>query len=85
MKKNYPRNSDLRKAILTVLSSNIFLTPDDFPEEVIKTLERNGFYTGLVNTKRIWRIYEKMVRKGEIYDILDVVTEDKERHRLRKI
>jgi len=71
----YPRNSDIKKAILRVFFKNPLVTPDEFPYEVLRELEEMSFYTGLVNIKRIWRTYETMVRKGEIYDILDVVIE----------
>jgi len=83
-KKSYPRNSDIRSAILWVLSENPLISPNDFPSEVIALLKRKGFYVGLVNIKRIWRTYENMVRKGEIYDILDVVVEKPSAARRKK-
>lgn len=72
-KLDYPRNDDIAEAILAVLSKNPLISPADFVEEVIKELKERGFYTNLVNAKRVWRIYESMVRKGTIYDVLDVV------------
>ncbi|MEM3832682.1 MAG: hypothetical protein QW128_03660 [Thermoprotei archaeon] len=73
MKKSYPRNSDVRNAIIEVLSKDIIEHPDDFPEHVYKKLEDKGFYIGLLTVKRIWKIYEEMVRKKWLDDILDVV------------
>ncbi len=73
MKKSYPRNSDIRNAIIEVLSKDIIEHPDDFPEYVYKKLEDKGFYTGLLTVKRIWKIYEEMVRKKWLDDVLDVV------------
>ncbi|MGB9728645.1 MAG: hypothetical protein ACP5GU_02740 [Thermoprotei archaeon] len=73
MKKSYPRNTDIRNAIIEVLSKDIIEHPDDFPEYVYKKLEDKGFYTGLLTVKRIWKIYEEMVRKKWLDDVLDVV------------
>ncbi len=72
-KKPYPHNSDIADAILESLSRYPLLTPQEFPSKVIEILQEKGFYTRLVSVKRIWRIYEKMVRRREIYDALDVV------------
>jgi len=78
----YPSNADIKEAILATLSKNPLVSPDDFPRLVLAELEARKFYTGLVTIKRIWRIYEKMVRKGEIFDILQVVIKDYEgRHK----
>jgi Fe2+ or Zn2+ uptake regulation protein len=73
VKKSYPRNTDIRNAIIEVLSKDIIEHPDDFPEYVYKKLEDKGFYTGLLTVKRIWKIYEEMVRKKWLDDVLDVV------------
>jgi len=40
---------------------------------VIRELKEEKFFTGLVNPKRVWKIYENLVRKGIIYDVLDVM------------
>jgi len=71
-KKPYPRNKDIRQTIIEVLNEGL-IYPQELIEEVKKKLEERGFYTGLVSTKRIWRLYEEMVRKGFIPDYLDVV------------
>jgi len=71
-RKPYPRNKDIRQAIIEVLNEGL-IYPQELIEEVKKKLEERGFYTGLVSTKRIWRLYEEMVRKGFIPDYLDVV------------
>lgn len=51
------------------------LKPEDLPDRVRRVLEERGFYTGLVTDKRVWRIYETLVRRGRIYDVLGVVQE----------
>ncbi len=72
-KKPYPRNSDIEEAIMRLIIKNPLVSPDDFPDAVKYELENYGFYTGLVNKKRIWRVYENMVRSGKMYDYLEVV------------
>lgn len=74
VKKPYPRNRDIGEAIIAVLAKNPLLHPADLYLNVVEELERRGFYAGLVTEKRVWRVYEEMVRKGEMYDVLDVVT-----------
>ncbi len=74
-KRPYPRNDDVREAIIAVLSSNPLIHPADFPERVFEMLEERGFYTGHLTVKRIWRLYEEMVRNGKIIDVLGVVVE----------
>ncbi len=74
-KKKYPHNKDIEEAIKELLSRKPWIHPLDFTDEVKKILEEKKFYTGLVSGKRIWRIYEEMVRKRRIYDILGVVTQ----------
>lgn len=77
MKKPYPRDGDVQKAIIEAISINPLVKPIEFCDEVKRVLEDKGFYTGLLTIKRIWRIYEKMVKKGVIYDYLDVVRSEK--------
>ena len=72
-KKPYPRNYDIENAIFYVAGNKFFIHPDDLVREVVKILEERGFYTGLVTPKRIWRIYEKMVKQGKIYDFFLVI------------
>lgn len=74
-RKKYPHNKDIEEAIRELLSKKPHIHPLDFIDEVKKVLEEKKFYTGLVSGKRVWRIYEEMVRKGRIYDILGVVTQ----------
>ncbi|AKG39098.1 MAG: hypothetical protein ACP5II_04390 [Infirmifilum sp.] len=73
MKKPYPHNNDIRGAVLEVLAKDPLIKPDEFVERVRESLEEKGFYAGLVTPKRIWKIYEELVRSGEIYDYLGVV------------
>ncbi|MEZ0345039.1 MAG: hypothetical protein ABWK01_00580 [Infirmifilum sp.] len=75
MKKPYPHNEDIREVILEVLGRDPLVKPDDFVDRVREKLEEKGFYSGLVTPKRVWHVYEEMVRKGDIYDYLGVVQE----------
>ncbi len=72
-KKPYPRNSDIENAILKLFSQNPLVKPEEFVDSVRSVLESDGFYTKLVTPKRVWRIYEDMVKKGKMYDYLLVL------------
>jgi|FaiFalDrversion2_1042247.scaffolds.fasta_scaffold95074_1 hypothetical protein len=76
MKKGYPRNEDVREAIIEALSK-FFDHPSLFPYAVYEILESKGFNTKYLSYKRIWRLYEEMVKKGKIYDVLNVIKENK--------
>ncbi|MDH5806704.1 MAG: hypothetical protein QXW62_02700 [Candidatus Methanomethylicaceae archaeon] len=73
MKKKYPHNSDIMKAIIEVLSKEILIKPSEFYDKVKENLENKDFNTSLLNEKRLWRVYEYMVYKGMIYDVLFVI------------
>jgi len=71
LKKKYPRNEDVKEAIR---KSTLYIGhPHDFPDIVFEKLKAEGFDTTFLNRRRIWRLYEEMVRKKEIDDFLDVV------------
>jgi len=71
LKKKYPRNEDIRIAIR---KSTFFIGhPHDFPDIIYDKLIEEGFNVSFLTRRRIWRIYEEMVRKGEIDDFLNVV------------
>lgn len=72
-KRPYPRDSDIASAITKALSRYPLIKPDEFVEAVLHALEDEGFYTRLVTAKRVWRVYEKLVRSGRLYDYLMVV------------
>ncbi|WP_069806938.1 hypothetical protein [Vulcanisaeta thermophila] len=72
-RKPYPHNTDILNAIMRVLSREPLIKPMEFPDKVRRELENEGFYVGLVSTRRIWRVYEDAVRRGFIYDYLGVV------------
>jgi hypothetical protein len=76
MKKSYPRNEDVREAIIEALSK-FFDHPYLFPYAVYEILESKGFNTKYLSYRRIWRLYEEMVKKGRIYDVLNVIEENK--------
>lgn len=80
MKKRYPHNSDVMKAIMEVLSKEPFIKPDELYDKVKENLEGKDFDASLLNVKRLWRVYEHMVRKGMMDDVLSVV-EDKKKLR----
>jgi len=77
MKLPYPRNKDIEKAILHVLNSYATLSPQEFVPVVKHELARRGFFVGLVTEKRIWRLYEKLVKEGTTLDYLDVIKNKK--------
>lgn len=72
VRKPYPRNSDIVEALKEVLSE-VILSPDELPQRVRARLEEKGFYAGLVSNKRVWSLYEKLVREGRLPDSLGVV------------
>ena len=75
-KKPYPYNDDIAEAIKEAISKDPLMHPDELPDKVKEVLEEKGFYTGLVSAKRVWRIYESMVRRGEIFDVFMVVRDE---------
>jgi hypothetical protein len=71
--KGYPHTSDIAEAIMDVLADKAYLRPDHFYDKVKSKLEDRGFDTSYMTVKRVWRVYEEMVKKGRIYDVLGVV------------
>jgi len=71
LKKKYPRNEDIREAI----RKSLFYIghPHDFPDHIMQTLVDEGFDISFLNRRRVWRLYEEMVKKKQIEDFLDVV------------
>ncbi|RLE80202.1 MAG: hypothetical protein DRJ52_06870 [Thermoprotei archaeon] len=78
-KRKYPSRKDLAEAVKKALSKVIF-HPHDFPQAVYEVLQEEGFDCSYLTVKRIWRTYEEMVRRGEIFDILGVVVDKENRH-----
>jgi hypothetical protein len=72
-KKGYPHNSDIMKVIMEISNKEIFIKPEDFYDKIRAKLEEKGFKTSFLTTKRVWRIYEEMVKKKIIYDFLEVM------------
>ncbi len=72
-KRNYPSSRDIVLAVKEAALKARGLHPDDFPRIVLEILEEQGFDTSYVTVKRIWRVYEKLVRSGVIPDTLGVV------------
>ncbi|RUM47333.1 MAG: hypothetical protein DSY37_02790 [Hyperthermus sp.] len=73
-RRPYPTGRELAEAIVEV-SQAYNGHPDDFPQAVIEYLEGEGFDTRHVTVKRIWRIYESLVRRRVMADRLGVVQE----------
>ncbi len=72
-KRRYPSARDIAEAVREVALMARGVDPSEFPQMVLEHLESQGFYTGLVNERRIWRTYETLVRRGVIPDTLGVV------------
>ncbi|MDH5816194.1 MAG: hypothetical protein QE164_05435 [Candidatus Nezhaarchaeota archaeon] len=72
-RKGYPHTSDVMRAIMKVLASGKYVRLEDFYDEVRAELESEGFRTSYLTVKRVWRVYEEMVKKGFMYDVFNVV------------
>lgn len=72
-KKGYPHTSDIVEAIMEILANEVYVKPEQFYDKVRTKLEAKGFKTSYMTIKRVWRVYEEMVRKGRVYDVLGVV------------
>jgi len=67
-----PSNTDIMNAIRHIVKDPT-LKPPELYERVIDHLEENGFNTRYINERRVWRLYEYLVRKRIIHDYLGVV------------
>jgi len=74
-KPKYPSNKDISEAIVRALSHPL-VDPQNFYENVLAELRSKGLYPGLVTPKRVWRIYEEMIKRKILYDIFNVVKLD---------
>lgn len=72
-KVRLPSSRDLAEVVAEAALQARGVPPEEFPSIVIKLLEERGFYTKYVNEKRIWRVYESLVRRRVIPDTLGVV------------
>jgi hypothetical protein len=72
-RRGYPHTSDIAEAIMDVFADEAYVRPDQFYDKVKARLENRGFNTSYMTVKKVWRVYEEMVRKGRIYDVLGVV------------
>jgi hypothetical protein len=71
-KYKYPSQRDIAEAVKTV-ALTYKVDPAVFPDEVLRYLEEKGFNVRHVNVKRVWGTYEKLVRTGQMRDVLGVV------------
>ena len=74
MRRRYPSNKKVCEAIREALS-NPLVTPLDLPDKVREKLREKGLEPRLVTARRVWRIYEEMVRRRVIHDVLGVLAE----------
>lgn len=73
-KSIYPSSRDIVEAIIKASSQAHGMHPNDFPDLVYTILEEQGFNTKFVTVKRIWRVYENLVHRGVISDVLGVIS-----------
>ncbi|ABN69659.1 hypothetical protein Smar_0552 [Staphylothermus marinus F1] len=73
-KKIYPSSRDIVETVKEAAIMARGVHPDEFPDIVLRLLKEKGFDTRYVTVKRIWRVYENLVRKGVIPDTLHVVS-----------
>lgn len=59
-------------AIRSVIYEYFLIEPQTFYEVVIDKLRKEGFNTKHVTVKRVWKVYEKMVKEKIIDDVLSV-------------
>ena len=72
-KVRLPSSRDLAEVVAEAALQARGVPPEEFPGIVIRLLEERGFYTKYVNERRIWRVYESLVRRRVIPDTLGVV------------
>ena len=72
-KVKLPSSRDLAEVVAEAALQARGIPPEEFPSIVVRLLEEKGFYTKYVNEKRIWRVYENLVRRRVIPDTLGVV------------
>lgn len=77
-KEKYPSSRDIVSAVIKAALCAHGIHPDDFPDLVYSILEERGFSTKFVTIKRIWRVYENLVRRGVIRDVLSVISYGKD-------
>ena len=72
-KVRLPSSRDLAEVVAEAALQARGVPPEEFPNIVMRLLEERGFYTKYVNERRIWRVYESLVRRRVIPDTLGVV------------
>ncbi len=73
MRQKHPHNKDVMNAIRSIIHGCFLVEPQVFYEVVIDKLSKEGFNIKHITVKRVWRVYEEMVRKKIIDDVLSVV------------
>ncbi len=69
----FPSSRDIVEAVIEAAGRAAGIHPDDFPDLVYSVLREKGFDTRFVTVRRIWRVYESLVLRGRIRDVLGVV------------
>ncbi len=72
-RERFPSSRDIVEAVIEAVGRAAGVHPDDFPDLVYSVLRERGFSTRFVTVKRIWRVYENLVRRGVVRDVLGVV------------
>jgi len=72
LKLKYPSNREIAETIREVLSDPL-LRPEVFVDRVKESLRQRGLQPSLVTPRRVWRLYEEMVKRKVILDVLGVV------------
>ncbi|MEM1538211.1 MAG: hypothetical protein QXK12_05880 [Candidatus Nezhaarchaeales archaeon] len=72
-KLSYPRNNDVKKAVLKAVTQGLAPYPQELYEEVVKILEEDGYCCMHLNVRRVWRAYEELIKEGRMNDWYGVV------------
>lgn len=80
-KLSYPRNSDVKKAVLKAVTQGLALYPQELYETVTRVLEGEGYCCAHLNIKRVWRAYEELISEGRMDDWYGVIKASRKRNR----
>jgi len=61
-RRGYPLHEDIKEAIREALAKGDYL-PFKLCEEVSIILKRKGFYTGHINVKKVWKLYQEVIKE----------------------
>ena len=72
-KAHYPTSRVLVQTIIELSYTCRGIHPHEFPRLILDYLERKGFDTRYITIKRIWNVYESLVKRHVITDVFGVV------------